>query len=150
MRYRVTLTPTADGNLIAELPDFPGVFSQGANREEALAMVLDAALTMCAQHILDKDSIPAASKTARKDDSIELPPLAVAKVAIHNAMVEQGVSQLALAERLHTDAKSVRRLLDLDHKSKWDHLERALASLGYVIHAHAERSASLPGFHGAS
>lgn len=149
MRYRVTLAPTEGGGFIPELPDFPGVFSFGKDRREALAMVLDAALTVCAQKILDKEPIPVPTRIVRSGDYIDLPPLVVAKVAIHNAMVEQGVTQVSLAERLKTDPKAIRRLLDLDHKSKWGQLEDALRVLGYVIHATVERAPQLPAFRAA-
>jgi hypothetical protein len=38
-----------------------------------------------------------------------------------------------LASVLQTDPKSVRRLLDLDHHSRLEHLEAALAALGYSV-----------------
>lgn len=149
MRYRVTMTAAEGGGFISELPDFPGVFSFGKDREEALGMVLDAALTVCAQKILDKEPIPIPPRAVRSGDFIDLPPMVVAKVAIHNAMMEQGVTQVAMAERLKTDPKAIRRLLDLDHKSKWEQLEAALRELGFVIHARVERAERLPTFHAA-
>jgi len=42
-----------------------------------------------------------------------LPPLAALKLAIHDAMTQQKVTQTALAERLGIDARQVRRILDL-------------------------------------
>lgn len=41
-----------------------------------------------------------------------------------------GLDDGALAALLHTDAKSVRRLIDLNHASRLDHLLTALAVLG--------------------
>lgn len=136
MMYRVTLTPTEQGNVLAELSDVPGVFSIGKNHEEALAMVLDALLTVCAQQIHDKEPVP--TPGARPEPGgpfVELPPVAVAKVAVHNAMLAQGVSQVALAQRLGTDPKSIRRLLNLDYPSRWTQLEAALAVLGLKVRA---------------
>jgi antitoxin HicB len=59
-----------------------------------------------------------------------LPPQVVAKLAIYQAMRAPGLSQAALAERLGCDPRQVRRLLDLDHRSRLDQLEAALAALG--------------------
>ncbi|MBW2618591.1 MAG: hypothetical protein JRC92_06925 [Deltaproteobacteria bacterium] len=53
-----------------------------------------------------------------------------AKLAIYQAMHDQEVSQLELAERLGCDARQVRRILDLDHASRLDQLEAALKALG--------------------
>jgi antitoxin HicB len=56
--------------------------------------------------------------------------MAAAKVAIYQAMREARLSQVGLAERLGCDPHQVRRLLDLDHRSRLDQLEAALAALG--------------------
>lgn len=59
-----------------------------------------------------------------------LPPQVTAKLAIYQAMREAGLTQAALAERLNCDPRHVRRLLDLDHRSRLDQLEAALSALG--------------------
>ncbi len=56
--------------------------------------------------------------------------MAAAKLAIYQAMRDQGVSQVALARRIGRDPKDVRRLLDLMHRSRLDRLEAALKALG--------------------
>lgn len=136
MLYRVKYTTTAEGNVIAELPDFPGVFSVGKDEKEALAMVKDALLTVCAQYIQDKEPVPIRKvRIKRGQPAVELSTMPTAKVAIHNAMLMQGVSQVALATQLGTDPKAIRRLLDLDHNSHWLQIEAALAILGFTIHS---------------
>jgi antitoxin HicB len=45
-------------------------------------------------------------------------------------MRDARLTQSALAERLGCDPRQVRRLLDLDHNSRLDQLEAALAALG--------------------
>jgi len=121
----------------------------GADEREAKEMALDALLTMIAYLIIERKPVSLPSKAPGLDPYIELPPLVVAKVAIHNAMIDQEVTQVALAERLKTDPKAIRRLLDIDHKSKWEQLEAALRELGFVIHARVERAEWLPTFHAA-
>jgi antitoxin HicB len=56
--------------------------------------------------------------------------MAAAKLAIYEATRAAGLSQTALAERLGCDPRQVRRLLDLDHRSRIDQLEAALRALG--------------------
>ena len=53
-----------------------------------------------------------------------------AKLAIYEAMRAAGLTQTALADRLGCDPRQIRRLLDLDHASRLDQLEAALAALG--------------------
>ena len=52
-----------------------------------------------------------------------------AKLALHQAMVEQGVTKTKLAARLDAHLPQVDRLLDLKHAST---LDRAEAALGAV------------------
>jgi antitoxin HicB len=62
-----------------------------------------------------------------------LRPLVAAKLALAAAMVSQGVTQVELARRLAIDGRQVRRLLDLRHGSRIEHLEAALAVFGKSI-----------------
>jgi antitoxin HicB len=61
---------------------------------------------------------------------IVLPPRVAIKLAIHEAMCEEGVTQAQLGELLGIDGRQVRRIVDLDHESKLSQLEAALAALG--------------------
>jgi antitoxin HicB len=59
-----------------------------------------------------------------------LPPLIAAKLALYEAMRAQCTTRTALAHRLGLQENTVRRLLDLDHRSHIDQIARALAALG--------------------
>jgi antitoxin HicB len=61
---------------------------------------------------------------------VTLPPLVAAKLALYEAMREQGVDADDLAARLRMAEPAVRRLLDLDHRSHIDQVEAALRCLG--------------------
>ena len=148
LRFPVVLTPDENGTVIAEVPDIPGTITFGQDEAEALDMALDAALTMLSAMMDDGEDIPSPSEPTAGQSWIELPPMAVVKLAVYHGMKDQGVSQLKMAARLHTDAKSVRRLLDLYHRSKWDHLEMALETLGYRVQVRVEPSPIYPGFFG--
>ena len=148
LRYPVVLTSDENGTVITEVPDIPGTITFGKDKAEALDMALDAALTMLTAIMDDGEDIPQPSEPKTDQPIIELPPMAVVKLAIYQGMKDQGVSQLKMAARLHTDPKSVRRLLDLYHRSKWDHLEMALEALGYRVQVRVEPSPVYPGFFG--
>lgn len=148
LRYPVVLTHDDNGTVVAEVPDIPGTVTLGQDEAEALDMALDAALTMLSAMMDDGEDIPSPSEPAPGQPVIELPPMAVVKLAVYQGMKDQGVSQLKMAARLHTDPKSVRRLLDLYHRSKWDHLEMALEALGYRVQVRVEPSPIYPGFFG--
>lgn len=59
-----------------------------------------------------------------------LPPLVAAKLALYEAMRAQRITRTELARRLGLQENAVRRLLDLDHRSHIDQVDRALAALG--------------------
>ena len=62
--------------------------------------------------------------------SIYVPPLVAAKLALHDAMIAAGISNVALARQLGTDEKTVRRLRDPLHHSSIDRVGAALQALG--------------------
>ena len=57
-------------------------------------------------------------------------PLVAAKLALYEAMRAERISRSELARRLGLQENAVRRLLDLDHRSHIDQVDRALAALG--------------------
>ena len=59
-----------------------------------------------------------------------MPPLVAAKLALYEAMRAQGITRTELAHWLGLQENGVRRLLDLDHRSHIDQIDRALAALG--------------------
>ena len=61
---------------------------------------------------------------------MSLPPLDAAKVALHLAMLEQGMSNTALGRMMDLDEKAVRRLRDPLHRSRIETLDAALRLLG--------------------
>ncbi len=130
MLYPIELRPDGSGGLIAQARDIPGVLTTGADEAEALAQALDALLTGIEYLIRQGEPVPPPSRVRRGEPSVALPPGVAAKVAIHEAMRAQGVTQTALAERLGCDPRQVRRLLDIDHASTLAQLEAALAALG--------------------
>jgi antitoxin HicB len=149
LRYPYTITPETNGTFLVAVAGIPGAFTACRSEAEARDMALDVALTMLAAMIDEGEDIPPAPPSPprgrEKGPSVELPAMAEVKLAIYQAMRRQGVSQVKLASLLGTDPKSVRRLLDLFHASRWDHLEMALEALGYQARVTVEPFAAAPG-----
>ena len=61
---------------------------------------------------------------------VTLPALTAAKIALYRAMRARGLSNTTLAKQLGTAEGTVRRLLDLDHRSHIGQVEAALQALG--------------------
>jgi antitoxin HicB len=128
LRYAVELTPDDNGTLLVTVPDLPEAITFGEDREEALARAVDAIGSALMGAMAARATI--AEPKARGADTITLPALASAKVALYRAMQTEGVGKAALAKRLDVALPQIDRLLNLKHQSRVDALERAFAALG--------------------
>jgi antitoxin HicB len=131
MRYTVILTPDDNGTLLVTVPDLPEAVTFGEDRAEALARAADAIESALMGAMADREDI--AAPRASGPDSVTLPALASAKIALYQAMRAEGVGKAALAKKLGVALPQVDRLLDLRHASRLDAIERALAALGRSI-----------------
>ncbi|MCH6590711.1 MAG: type II toxin-antitoxin system HicB family antitoxin [Proteobacteria bacterium] len=130
MHYRVILKRASNGTVVATFPDVPEAHTVGNVEAQALARAPDALETALAIYVDERRDLPRPARPRKGQRAVTLPPMAAAKLAIYQAMRDQGVTQVALARRLGCDPKDVRRLLDLMHRSRLDRLEAALAALG--------------------
>lgn len=127
--YPIELERLENGAVLATFPDVPGAMTQGDDEELALHWAQDALLvTLTGYMELGRDIPPPSPADGR--ELIPVPPMSAMKLAIYQAMREQRLTRVALADRLGVDEKMVRRLLDLDHASKLSQLEAALRALG--------------------
>jgi len=110
-------------------PDVPEMVTCGQTVAEALDAAVDALVTALSFYTDADRKLPAPSP-ARGRHVVAVPALAAAKLALHEAMVRGGVSNVELGRRLGTDEKSVRRLRDPLHGSKIEAVEAALRALG--------------------
>jgi antitoxin HicB len=123
-----------NGTIMVQFPDVPEALTCGKDEANALEWAEDALLVALGGAYMDKNlPIPQPSAPASGQPAVTVPPLATAKLAIYQAMLDQGVNQTELAARLGCDPRQVRRLLDLDHRSRLDQLEKALKALGLQL-----------------
>jgi len=127
--YPVILTKDGD-SIIVEFPDIPEAITVGSDEENALISAEDALVVALSGYLDDRRDIPRPSKPKARQKAVALPPMVASKLAIYQAMRDQGVTQANLAARLHCDARHIRRLLDLDHHSRLDLIDDALHVLG--------------------
>jgi antitoxin HicB len=130
MSYPVTLKSYNGGQVGVFFADVPEAITAGTNEVEALDRAQDALTVALSSYLDDGRALPVPSKAKRGQLMVVVPPRVAIKLAIHEAMCEQGVTQVQLGELLGIDGRQVRRILDLDHESKLSQLEAALAALG--------------------
>lgn len=115
---------------VVSFRDLPEAITQGEDVADALRQAADCLEEALAARIADDMAIPAPSRPARGERTVEPGGLIAAKAALHLALREAGLSKSDLARKLGCDEKEARRLLDPRHRSRFDRLEAALAALG--------------------
>jgi antitoxin HicB len=110
-------------------PDVPGMVTGGwgdlaANLEAAR----DALALALAEYVDDGRPLPQPS-AANGRPVVDVPILAAAKLALHQAKLAAGLSNVALARLLDVDEREVRRMLDVTHNTKIAQIEGALRVL---------------------
>ena len=142
--YPVTLEEADEGMLVS-FADIPEALTSGTDRAEALSEAADCLLAALGGYILDRHPLPVASP-ARGRPVIPLPALVSAKLALYQTMLEQRVTNVGLARQLGTVEGTVRRLLDVDHRSHIGQVEAALAKLGRSLILEARPVRPHPGY----
>src|ERR1039458_570839 len=108
--YPATVQQEADG-VTATFPDVPEAITCGATPAEALERAADALISALATYVEDDRATPPPSPP-RGRPIISVTVLEATKLALHDAMLAAGVSNVELAHRLGLDERAVRRLRD--------------------------------------
>lgn len=127
--YPYELIPQPEGGFTVIFSDVPEAITQGETEEEAATMAEDALVTALSFYTDRAERLPSPSPASDRRLAYP-PPLVAAKLALHDAMLGAGVSNVALARRLGTDEKTVRRLRDPLHQSRINQVDAALRALG--------------------
>lgn len=127
--YPYELAAQPEGGFTVTFVDVPEAITQGDTEEEAGAMAEDALVTALSFYTDRAERLPAPSPADGRRLAY-LPPLVAAKLALHDAMLAAGISNVALARQLGTDEKTVRRLRDPLHQSRINQVDAALRALG--------------------
>ena len=128
--YPCNLNPEEGGGFYVSFPDVRGALTSGKDRAEALDLAEDALVAALGAYFRLRQDIPLPSPIEDGQESIPLPPIAAAKVALCTAMREQGITEAELAERLGVGKNAVRSICNPDHRSHMDRIERALRAVG--------------------
>ena len=126
--YPATIEAQPEGGFTVTFERLPGV-TQGETEAEALREAQDLLETALSFYTDDGKPLPRPAP-GRGRPVVEVTSLVAAKLALHEAMLDQGVSNVELAGRLGLDEKAVRRLRDPLHRSHIGAVEAALRVLG--------------------
>lgn len=127
--YPYDLTPQTEGGYTVTFPDIPEAITESDTTGEAAARAEDALVTALSFYTDSACPLPHPSPAAGRPLAV-VPPLVAAKLALHDAMLAVGVSNVELGHRLGVSERIVRRLRDPLHRSHIDRVETALRALG--------------------
>ena len=133
LAYPVRLEPDGDA-VMAASPDFPELTTFGDNRKDALTHAVDALEEAIAARIHASQDIPAPSQGRTR---VALPTLTAVKVVLYQGMRGKGISRADLGRRLGWTSTQVDRVLDIQHRSRLDHIDAALGVIGQRLEVSA-------------
>ena len=139
--YPAALISDPEGGFTVTFRDVPEAITEGDTREEALLRAEDALESALAMYIAAKEALPEPSGEQPGEVMVPLSALGMAKTALYDAMREQGIGRAELARRLRWHLPQVTRVLDLRHASRMEHVEAALAALGFRLIVDVARAA---------
>ena len=136
--YRYILEPQENGWWLVRFPEIPEALTEGESKEEARVSAIDCVIAALEGYMKAGRPIPRPSAPAPGLDRAVLPSLVTAKLAVYETMRAHGWSKVKLAKELGVPENSVRRLLNLRHRSHIGIVDAALAKMN------AELSIDLP------
>jgi antitoxin HicB len=135
------ILPHEDGGyIVGRLPDFPECNPIGRTIEEMLEDAVNSLEEIIAAKMEDREPLPLPSKDY-VGYRIALPLTTIIKMAIYMNMREQGITKADLARKLSVNQKVIDRLLDLNHHTRIESLERALRALGKKVEVEIKSAA---------
>lgn len=137
--FSVTVQTDDNGTFLVTCPDVPELTTFGETEAEALAQAAAALVAVLDDYVADGRPLPPPGVYPGLP-TVSLPTRVALKLALHDAMIETGTTQKALAEHLGMDPKQIRRMLDLTQKGlRPDDFDAALHALGRrpVLHLEA-------------
>jgi antitoxin HicB len=136
--YRYTLQRQSNGWWLVRFPGIPEALTEGETEAEARANAVDCVIAAIEGYMKTGKKLPRQGAADSGPNRAVLPSLVTAKLAVYETMRARGWSKLRLAKELGMPENSVRRLLDLRHRSHLWIIDEALAKM------HAELSIDLP------
>ena len=110
--YPAELWNAGPNEVVASFRDIQGCHTSGVDEADALEEAQDALAEAIAGHINRGDPIPTPSATLPGEYLVAVPTDIAANAALVLAFRDSGLKHSSLAERLGTDEKAVRRMLD--------------------------------------
>ena len=142
LRYPADVKQDPEGkDWVVRFPDLKGTNTGAFTLEEALGEASDCLGSYLAGLLAERAPVPEPSTPRRKQRLISVPFWIAPKIALYQAMREQGISNSELARRLKVGETVVRRMLDPDHGTRAVRIEAALLAVGKRLYVAVDDAA---------
>lgn len=131
LAYPIVLTPDDNDTVLVTCPLLPMVVTYGKDEAEARHNAVDAIEAALSSMIDDGEDIPVPPRS--EPGAVRLPTITALKVELYRALRAAGITRAELARRLAWNRESVDRLFRIEHRSRLEQIETALAALGREI-----------------
>lgn len=134
MQYSYPCRIVRDGDgWSVRFPDIPEAVMSGRSYSEALDLAEEALVGALAGYVEARWALPTPGARAPGQDMVTVPPLVAAKLALYSVMHGQRITKVELARRLGVSDTTVHRIVDPEHRSHIDQVERALRAVGRTL-----------------
>ncbi|NBB84243.1 MAG: type II toxin-antitoxin system HicB family antitoxin [Alphaproteobacteria bacterium] len=114
---------------VGTLPDWPECNPLGDTIDDLLRDARHAVEEMAIARIEDREALPP-PRRGIDGPTVQLPLVTLLKFGLYIGMTEKRWRKADLARAMGVPRKSVDRLLDLNHASRWEQMEAAFDALG--------------------
>ncbi len=128
--YPAKVTKGDLGDSIVEFRDVPEAATQVEKDEELQTLAADALITLFSDYMETDELIPTASQPKKGEVLVELPLSFVAKIILHNAMLENRYRPVDIAKSMGIPTSEVARITNPKHKTKIDTIAAAIKAAG--------------------
>ena len=134
MRYSYPCRIARDGEgWSASFPDVPEAVMSASSLAEALDLAEEALVGALAGYVEARWTLPPPGAPGPGQVMVAVPPLVAAKLALYAVMQRQRITKVELARRLGVSDTTVHRIVDPEHRSHIDQVERALRAVGRTL-----------------
>lgn len=135
MHYSYPCRIERDGvGWVASFPDIPEALTGGADYEQTVELAADALVSALSRSYVERRrELPPPGERTSGEILIPVPALVAGKLALYSTMRRNRVTRAELARRLAVSVTTARRIVDPQHRSHIEQVERALRAVGRVL-----------------
>ena len=135
MRYSYPCHIERDGDgWVASFPDVPEALTGGSDYEQTVELAADALVSALSRSYVERRrELPPPGARTPGEVLIPVPALVAGKLALYSTMRRNRITRAELARRLAVSVTTMRRIVDPQHRSHIEQVERALRAVGRVL-----------------